>query len=132
MQSVTSNAVARVLSYSIQETGGKWINGKPVYRYVLEEDVSQNDNAWLLDYLNIQDIISINALAYGYSDQWLGWFPICGTSLTSEASANNNYIRLIYTNSGWMTLRVNGNGIGYTNLNISKVRIIIEYTKTTD
>jgi hypothetical protein len=37
MHAVTSNAVAESLSYSTEEmaTGGKWIDGKPIYRKVL-------------------------------------------------------------------------------------------------
>jgi len=38
LHAVTSNAVAKSLSYSTTEqaTGGKWIDGKPIYRKVIE------------------------------------------------------------------------------------------------
>ena len=38
MHAVTSNAVADSLSYSTNEvkTGGKWIDGKPIYRKVVD------------------------------------------------------------------------------------------------
>jgi hypothetical protein len=69
MTSVSSNAVANVLSYSTteQSTGGKWIDGKPIYRKVLEmtsPSAAGGSVLTNLTSLNINSLIDLNCMIY--------------------------------------------------------------------
>lgn len=127
------NTLNEERSYSTTEhlTGRKWIDGKPTYEKTIAEDVTQSDS-WDLSTLNIADIIEIKGLAYGTNDQYIGWFPINGATLTSQSSSNTNFVRLLLTHNHNLVLQVYGAGSGATQLNVTKVRITLEYTKTTD
>ena len=127
------NTLNEQRSYSTVEhlTGRKWIDGKPTYEKTIAEDVTQSDS-WDLSTLNIADIIEIKGLAYGTNDQYIGWFPINGSMLTSQPSSNTNFVRLLLTHNHNLVLQVYGAGSGATQLNVTKVRITLEYTKTID
>ena len=122
LHAVTSNAVAKSLSYSTEEvkTGGTWIDGKPIYRktFVYEGATTQNVAISIGSIINFENIESIkgtlkfdrgNAIHLGYMNN--------DNSRPFEAA-----------------IETSGNIIAispYNNSN-SKIIITVEYTKTTD
>ena len=115
MHSVSSNAVAKSLSYSTTEqaTGGKWIDGKPIYRKVNPYEVSSTSDSYFdLGLLNIQNVETIiNAQVtrfilndYGYQ------------ILNSTVVLYNGHL---YVDKAWTG-------------NVGLCYVILEYTKTTD
>lgn len=108
MQSVTSNAVAKANSYSTteQRTGGKWIDGKPIYRKVVYSTLNQQvDSSAYKDtgaplpsdaetYINIQAIANIKNVFY-YSTSGRNTLYIAA-SIIANAVAGRPYI-LEYT-----------------------------------
>jgi hypothetical protein len=112
MQSVTSNAVAESLSYSTTEhkTGGVWIDGKPIYRKVVEfsQEIVLPSNTWVdtpQSSSNIARIINCK----GYNN--LGaCFQVSG------ARDQGNYMRLLSERP----------------TNTVLIGFMFEYTKTTD
>lgn len=110
---VTSNAVATALSYSTDETltGGYWIDGKPIYRKVLQCTQQTTLNS---------------------SDDWKvvpGW-TIAGISTLVSVRKNNTY-------SGRIDYQVTSSQLKvYCILSLITIAVgdtlIIEYTKTGD
>ena len=115
MHSVSSNAVAESLSYSTteQKTGGKWIDGKPIYRNIIEYGngvTSIPASVTILNNVNIDRII-----------KW-GGFSIYDNSIDyglpiDLARIYNYHTSVVYTEKDMLS---------------KKVYIILEYTKTTD
>jgi hypothetical protein len=116
MHSVTSNAVAsaiqRIKSYftTEQPTGGKWIDGKPIYRKVIEQNFGTG-----------QTIITHNLGISRYIDVrvFVGSVQYVNSYLSSQYNISVfdlNVNTFAVTCNSWV-------GSGY---------IILEYTKTTD
>ena len=119
MHSVTSNAVADIIKkiksfFSTEEdTGGKWIDGKPIYRKVVEISVS-GSNSWVKFKQVTEDVDTvITVIVWGNND----------TDNTQKGSTLGGIYEgywSYYGNSGMLIA-------GWT-----PRYAILEYTKTTD
>lgn len=120
MSAVTSNAVADAISYSTteQKTGGKWIDGKPIYRRVVSCGALPNNTAKSVAHniANIEWIVKYNGMASN-GNEWLQLPASYYSDAAIGLSANDTYI----------TLRPYSNRTAYTT-----TLVTIEYTKTTD
>ena len=126
MHSVTSNAVAESLSYSETEikTGGKWVDGKPIYRKVINFGAlpntakrSVNHNIANLGYFTSIKGIAVNTSS-GYKQTLTLPYASGGTLAESVA---------IYTNYTRVEVGAGNDRSGY-----DTCYIVLEYTKTTD
>lgn len=118
---VTSNAVAGALSYSTDETptGGHWIDGKPIYRKVIqfnnETSISADPGVdFTLTTLGLSDIDNI--------------FSIYAFNTTGSKTEKRRFSPIA---SYWLndtTLRLRAT----TTITSYYLGLIIEYTKTTD
>ena len=119
---VTSFTVHKPLGEEIYSSNeiviGNWINGKPLYRKVVNFGSLPNAGNKEVnhDISNIQNIVNI----YGYASDGSFWLPIPTVSTTL---ANNVNIYTTVTSIGINT------GINRTSYN---AYITLEYTKTTD
>ena len=107
--------------YSTGETRiGTWINGKPLYRKVLNFGALPNASEKSVSHniANLKDIIKLSAISKSTSV----YFPI---PLGSSASLSAN-IYMIATNTD-ITIGAGSDRSGFT-----QTYVIIEYTKTTD
>ena len=123
LHAVTSNAVAESLSYftTEQKTGGKWIDGKPIYRKTVEiGNLPNNTVKQIANVLsNVDNIVEIRGVA---KSSTLGIvLPYI------DISGGVTYLANIYISSK-THLQVN------TNYNFSSYTgfAVIYYTKTTD
>ena len=127
MHSVSSNAVAQSLSYSTteQRTGGKWIDGKPIYRIVYTGTANSTTGSNLIanPISNLDAVIELYGMVYWKND----WGIIGGSGLSIPS-----VITLQYTtaNDRQQGLFLSYPSSGYTSFHY--YRIILEYTKTTD
>ena len=123
MQSVSSNAVARVMSYSTTEidTGATWINGKPIYRKVVDCGALPNNTTKtvLHGITNLEHFISVTGIAWSTSITDTIPIPLVSRS-------GKQYDVGIYCNPTEVVLEC---GTNRSNFNISYA--ILEYTKTT-
>ena len=118
MQSVTSNAVSRAMSYSTSEvnTGKKWINGKTIYSKTYYNVSNFPHSAGLT---NVDEITKIDAVAI---DVGSNFYPLPFVTVVNGVT----YYANIYYNK-------NNNAIySDSNSNIEGVNVTLEYTKTTD
>ena len=123
MQSVTSNAVAESLSYSTteQKTGGVWIDGKPIYKKVIDCGALPNNTSKAVAH-NITNIDIVFKL-YGVSRiPSSNIIPLPFVDVTTPANGLQLYLT---TND--IVLRTKANRSNYT-----KTYVTIIYTKTTD
>lgn len=126
MHSVTSNAVSRAMSYSTteQKTGGVWIDGKPIYRKVVDCGNAPNGSSQLVasEYTNhnISNIGAITKLDL-YASYNSPFSVLSVPFIDGQGNEIDGFI-----DSTKITIRANNNASGY------KVIAIIEYTKTTD
>lgn len=122
MHPVTSNAVAESISYSETEqaTGGKWIDGKPIYRKVIDTGALPNNTTKAVAHniSNLELPIHVFGVGYGPGD----FMPLPYISSNNAASSVQ-----IYLNSTNITIIT-----GTDRTNYSKSYIVLEYTKTTD
>jgi hypothetical protein len=120
MQSVTSNGVSKAISYATTEqlTGGKWIDGKPIYRKVVDFGALPNASQKSVNHgiSNLGQVIKCDVISTNGSSYW----PLPYASLNSIASQ--------------VTCQVNRTTVQIaTGTNNSETAyFIIEYTKTTD
>jgi hypothetical protein len=122
MQSVTSNAVSETLSYSTEEvfTGSYWIDGKPIYRKVVNYGTLPNTSTKEINHniTNLGEITNIGGITTNGE--------VCFT-LPYVAPANiANAIQLYVSNT-----KV-GIATGLNRTNFTTTYVTIEYTKTTD
>lgn len=112
MHAVTSNAVAESLSYSTEEmaTGGKWIDGKPIYRKVFT--VTNTSSAEI----TMGTITSYN---------WIVNVRVIGKIATNDDIITDGY----GNNNLGVVVKGNGNIIVYNQYDMAKVIAIVEYTK---
>lgn len=112
LHAVTSNAVAEAISYSTteQETGGKWIDGKPIYRRAFDILLSSSvESTTISSQLNTSNIIPIrmdgiikndldrNYLTNGYGDGVSIGLSSGGFYVTSGYSFNRVIAVIEYT-----------------------------------
>jgi hypothetical protein len=119
MHSVTSNAVAEKVSYSTTEqlTGGKWIDGKPIYRKVIDFGALPNANTKNVAHniTNIGDIVNVSIIAKSSTE-----YLLLATGKNSVTDFN-----------AWIT-KTNINIHTDSNRSNYNAVTILEYTKTTD
>ena len=116
MHAVTSNAVADSLSYSTQEvkTGGTWIDGKPIYRKVVDIGTLTDTTSKTVPH-NIQNLNKV-----------------LETKLVANDSTNYIVCNFggkelkVYIDAANVIITSDNNFTGYSGY------VIIEYTKTTD
>lgn len=121
MHPVTSNAVAESISYftTEQATGGKWIDGKPIYRKVIDFGALPNNTTKSVAH-NITNLDKIVNLV-GYAVSGTVTLVIPFVSLTNLASCISNAV-----NGDNLTVTTGTDRSSFT------AKVIIEYTKTTD
>lgn len=115
MQTVTSDAVAESLSYSTTEhkTGGVWIDGKPIYRKVVDIGALPNNSSKKVAH-NIQNLNKV---------------------LDLKIIANDTVNYIVFDYGAGVSVYTNATHISVgTNLDYSLYNgyAIFEYTKTTD
>jgi hypothetical protein len=126
MQSVTSNAVSRAMSYSTSEvnTGKKWIDGKTIYRKVLTATLQTNEEVLTLTVSHqLKSLVSVKGLLSKENTDFV--IPYC--------FIDGSYVFQIYTYCQGVNLFIiprSSDGTYFTAGCV--VRAIIEYTKTTD
>ena len=123
MHSVTSNAVAKAMSYSTSEvnTGKKWIDGKPIYRKVVDCGALPNATYKYVNHniSNLEAFINISVISSTASGS--------GTMLP-YVNPNILTTQISYTYSKTqIELRTATDYSSYIN-----TYAILEYTKTTD
>ena len=126
LHAVTSNAVSRVMSYSTEEvnTGAKWIDGRPIYRKVLTATLQTDEEVLNLTVSpQIQSLVSVKGLlSKGNIDFFIPYCFIDGTTvfqIYTYCQGQNLFIIPRSSDGTYFTA-------GCT------VRVIVEYTKTTD
>ena len=126
MHAVTSNAVADSLSYSTSETltGGKWIDGKPIYRKVIVRDVSGSLSGLVsisIGIANIDTPIRIVCGRVSFADG-SGAITIPAqydsTTFIQFGAFRTNGLQLYCGTTNWTPL--------------THITLCLEYTKTTD
>ena len=117
------NYVNNLNSYSTEETltGGKWINGKPIYRKVCVFKISEESNTYDLSDLNFDECWITN----GFVKQTNGTVNYPMNFFRNSADD---------VNSAWIRLELKQLVVQVTNLEWfnNNAYVIIEYTKTTD
>jgi len=124
MHSVTSNAVAsviqRIKSYftTEQPTGGKWIDGKPIYSKVIDCGTLPNATAKSVAHniSNLGRIINISGFAYSGAN----------TSPLPKSNPTNAYGIDVRVEGSYIVIQTGVDRTDYTGY------VILEYTKTTD
>ena len=122
MHPVTSNAVADALSYSETETltGGKWIDGRPIYRRVLTGSWTSGQSITVpfsMTNNNVREFTNINLFIKAGSG---------GSYMSGYYQASDDYLNYYYNNNNFRIRR----GSSAPPLNITYY-LTIEYTKTT-
>lgn len=118
--------------YSTEEKiVGKWIDGKPIYRKVIEINsglVSGENTINFSNISNLKEIVNINGnTKIQDSNRNMFWTPLC----VYHPSDNNWRLSIMRINNNSMTYFI---GAKYfeTVQKILSLRLILEYTKTTD
>ena len=122
MQSVTSNAVANSLSYSEteQKTGGKWIDGKPIYRKVVACGALPNNTTKNVAHniSNVGRFINYYGTAKGNTTT---------INIPYLDGSGHDYSVFVNVNNTNVVIRTYKDRSAYTD-----TYIILEYTKSTD
>ena len=123
--SYSANYVNKLSNYSTEETVcGMWIDGKPIYRKVIDTTYSGTINT---NIQNLDTMVKMNVLAKQTStNDWrnLPWLYASGSTYGDPSWGGGFYF--IYASS---TIKFQ---LGSSLDDISKLIIILEYTKTTD
>ena len=123
MHAVTSNAVAKSLSYSTEEvkTGGTWIDGKPIYRKVIDCGA-------------LPSITSKNVVT-GLDFTVCNVVKMEGFAKNVRTSDSTDIINIPYSNEVLLSTTKTGHLSVYASKdfsNFSQSYVTLEYTKTTD
>jgi hypothetical protein len=120
MHSVTSNAVSRAMSYSTteQKTGGKWIDGKPIYKKTFYSATNWANYAIIGNIPNIGTIVTIKDIT-GQSDN----------KYIQNFGMNNDGTQASYSNVDVSSGNVAVIRLGTFANNLPST-VTIEYTKT--
>ena len=114
--------------YSTSETQiGTWMDGKPVYRIIITgvmPDVANIQASYDITALNVETIVSVQGIASRTTSKIEGILPII-------VGSGSNIVAYSLFCSPNIT-RVQRVGTVTTSWDGSNVRIILEYTKTTD
>ena len=120
----TKNYINNSISYSTDEvkTGGKWIDGKPIYRKVV--DFGALPNATIkevsFDNINVDTFVKIEGVAMSAN----------GTAVTIPYADVFNNTQSISTFANSTSVSINVGSVNRSDYN--KCYITLEYTKTTD
>lgn len=113
--------------YSTTETVvGQWIDGKPIYRIVLETTIPETNGTAVTTIYpydsNIDVVTSIRAIYYKENNYYWAseYTAVSGSSIVSSP---------VYYNTTSRGIIMSNNSTGW---NGSKAYVILEYTKTTD
>ena len=120
---ITSNGVANSLSYSKTETltGGTWIDGKPIYRKVVNFGALPNAGSKTVNH-NITNLYKvINQRGWAYSSTANDFIIIPYVNINALANCVSMYVSMTS-----ITMRADIDRSGY-----SECYVVIEYTKTT-
>ena len=120
MHAVTSNAVADGLSYSTEEvkTGGKWIDGRPIYKKTIDCGALPNNTIKSVAH-NITDLDLVTK-CYGGARH-----DIYRILLPNAGNVSSSTIE-VYVNDTDIVIHANSDRSKYNGY------VTIEYTKTTD
>ena len=123
MQSVTSNAVSKAMSYSTTEhkTGRYWIDGKPTYEKTVDCGTLPNNDLKFIAHniANIDKIVKIEGISINTDNNV---FPL---PFASYLSATYNV--QLSADRTQIALRTSTDRSNYTSTYVT-----LEYTKTTD
>ena len=120
MHAITSNAVADVISYSTDEvkTGGKWIDGKPIYKKTIYCGALPNTT-----YKNVNhNITNLDIIIDCYGEARGGTARIV---LPNASAIPANAIE-VYLDGEYVVIQTGNDRSGYNGY------VTVEYTKTTD
>ena len=124
MHAVTSNAVADGLSYSIDEvkTGGKWIDGKPIYRKVINFGALPNATTKVVsfDNINADTFVNIEGIVMDNSGSVI--------TIPYASVSDSTWSIAIFINSSSVSISTGT----VDRSEYTKCYVTIEYTKTTD
>lgn len=126
MQSVTSNAVAesQSLSTNEQKTGGKWIDGRDIYRIVYRYIMQTDEEVKTLSLpTGIQSVIGIKGMLHSSVNNTDFIIPY------AFVEGSNFYEIYCYTQGADIVIIPKSSSGNYFKAN-STVDIILEYTKT--
>lgn len=114
---VQSGAVASALSYSTteQKTGGYWIDGKPIYRKVIETTARTIYDNW--------NTVALDASVH--TDYVIKCYMVSTSKNGTGGGVSSGIKALVYADG---TVHINNQ---YSNVN-NVVYCILEYSKTTD
>lgn len=122
LHAVTSNAVSESLSYSTteQKTGGYWIDGKPIYRRVIDYGTLPNNTSKTVDSPidNLDYIVSLKGIAKSNEASQLP-LPHAGSTFILLSFTGYTTPQKFLTATNW-------------DARVYYAYIIVEYTKTTD
>ena len=118
MHAVTSNAVADSLSYSTSEmlTGGKWIDGKPIYRKVLFGSITETTQEIAHQIESIDSYVNLTPYMIHAS----------GSQLYPSFNTGSYYFTVFASAKTVLVLQCVSGYVG------NLYRVVLEYTKTTD
>jgi hypothetical protein len=115
-----TSAKASFTSYSTNETViGTWVDGKPIYRKVIQITNPQTSNA---DYGIVSNVMSSLVNLYGYMKMGNGVILP-----TPQTDSDSTYSVLFVQSNGTLRGR-----FSYINIAPAEVYVVVEYTKTTD
>jgi hypothetical protein len=118
-QDDVANIINGERSYSTSEvnTGKKWIDGKPIYRKVIEGSITAVDMDINHNIANIDSLV--NVIPYMVSND--------GNTVNTPFNISTTYYFTSYATKTQLKIMA-----GSTYVNANKYRMILEYTKTTD
>lgn len=121
--------------YSTDEikTNKVWINGKPIYRKVIQTTMPtvETDGTYVIEATphglsNVEDLVSLDGKAHSY---YSGGALHYGINLSAAWGLTNDVTYSVYTQFNGANITIGSNRV---NTNGWKVFVILEYTKTTD
>lgn len=119
--SATATLPEVVTSYSTNEvrTGYTWIDGKPIYRKVVSINYPANTTtgSYDLGLSNVNEVVALQTLVYRNGDYEGSYY-----------NSSTDYFRMWYRSSTGNKLEVRS----ANNTVDETIKVIIEYTKTTD
>ena len=111
---------------------GVWTNKKPLYQKTIISDVSQSTGAVTIatGISNVEEIIqTFGSASYGSNDNWT-FLPFDDDSNQTNISNSMLKVRNFNRNNGNLALYIGSDYNGQYKIN--KIRITLQYTKTTD
>ena len=116
------NTLNEERSYSTEEvnTGKKWIDGKPIYRKVVDFGALPNASEKTVNH-NISNIATVTKIA-GHTTNGISFYPLPYLNTDSAVSSI-----MVYMTTTIIAVRTGSDRTAFTN-----TKFTVEYTKTTD